>query len=326
MQKNDKNAGFLGRTFERIGFPSDNLAVNERDFIIYNNDSLSQLRLLPDDCIDCMVTSPPYYGLRDYNGGEDEIGREDTLQAYIDALRNVFHECQRVLKPDGTLWLNIGDSYSKGRKSHGEPPRGNLCGVPWRMALAMQDDGWNLISDIIWHKSRVLPEGTTARPSKCHEHIFMFALDAYEHTYNIDDIRVPLKEISLKRMESYDRHPDEKGTMRVVGSDRPLHPVGDRTKGRNIRDVWKFAPSNVSGIHFATFPLTLPEQCIKAGCVHGGIVLDPFSGSGMTGKAALLNGRKYVGIELNPDYIQHTVDDVLNEWMDDGRRPLFDDE
>lgn len=320
------NTKFAGKIFADYGFPTVNLTVNQHDFIIYNNDALKQLELLPDACIDCIVTSPPYYGLRNYDGGDDEIGQENTLQDYINSLYNVFHECKRVLKPNGTLWLNIGDSYSKGRKTHGEPPRGNLCGVPYKLAFALQDDGWNLISDIIWHKSRVLPEGVKSRPSKCHEHIFMFALDAYNHTYNIDDIRVPLTETSLNRIHAYENNKDtEHGTMRVYGSSKPLHPVGDTSKGRNIRDVWKFAPSNVSGIHFATYPIALPELCIKAGCTHGGIVLDPFSGSGMTGKAALSNNRKYVGIELNPDYIKLTTEDVLKDWMDDGKRSLFDD-
>lgn len=304
-------------------FPLDSLMVNETDFLIYNDDALSCLERMPDDSVDCIVTSPPYYGLRDYKGGDKEIGKEGTLQGFIDNLTAVFHECKRVLKNDGTLWLNIGDNVSKGRKSHGEPPRGNLNGVPWRLALSMQDDGWILMSDIIWHKTRVMPDGAKAKPSHCYEHIFMFTLDASHHTYNLDDIRVPLKEISIKRLMA--DKPSNKGTMRVVGSNRPLHAVGNIEKGRNIRDVWDMTVSNVNGIHYATFPFVLPERCIKAGCKHDGIVLDPFHGSGMTGKAALTLGRKYIGIELNPDYVKLSTETTLNDFMADGKQTLFNE-
>lgn len=299
--------------FSLADFTDANITFRNSDMLLYNNDCISQLRLLPSDSIDCIVTSPPYYGMRQYTEDDDrEIGREDTLPGFISALVDVFNECKRVLKDDGTLWLNIGDNVSKGRRNHQEPAAGNVNMVPARLALALQEDGWVLLSDVIWHKTRVLPDGARMKPSHCYEHIFMFALDAGVHTYNLEDIRVPLAESSVKRIEA--DKPTNKGTMRVVGSNKPLHAVGSIEKGRNIRDVWSFGPSNVNGIHYATFPYELPYRCIKAGCAHDGIVLDPFSGSGMTGKAAIDLGRRYVGIELNSDYIDYSVNDVLADY------------
>lgn len=288
----------------------------EPDVLLYQGDANALLKGLPDGAVDCVVTSPPYYNLRDYSGGEDEMGREETAQGYIDAMVALFHEVRRVLADDGTLWLNIGDTYSKGGRGDLAPAK-SLNGIPWRVAMGMTDDGWILRAENIWHKTRTLPDGATDRPSKAHEHVFMFT-KTERSTYNLDDIRVPLAPSSVKRLAADIEH--ERGTYRANGgSAKPLKPVGN-SAGRNIRDVWPICPSNSRGAHFATFPLELPTLCIKAGCRHGGVVLDPFSGSATTGVAALNTGRRYVGLELNPDYIDLSINKLHgyeSSWNDE---------
>lgn len=269
--------------------------------VIINLDCLDALRQFPDDSINCCVTSPPYYALRDY-GMEGQIGREETPELYIDRLTEVFREVRRVLAPNGTLWLNIADTYA-GKGDQGnciDPkyPRGrtgqskalnnkvegckpkDMIGIPWKLAFALRDDGWYLRSDIIWHKANPMPESVRDRPSRCYEHIFL---------------------LSKSRRYFYD-------------ADAISEPVKDIPKTRNRRDVWQINTFPFKGSHFAAFPPKLAETCILAGCPEGGVVLDPFFGSGTTGLAAKKLGRQYIGIELNPDYCKLAEKRIRGEF------------
>lgn len=286
-------------------------------------DALEQLRTLPDCSVNCIVTSPPYYGLRDY-GAEGQYGLEASPAEYVETMRAVFAEARRVLADDGTLWLNLGDSYaylpgSAGRQgSSGQradrttalPPK-NLLGIPWRTAFALQDDGWILRNEIIWHKPNAMPESVRDRLSVRHEHLFLLAKSPRYH-FNLDPIREPHVIGSGGRQRAAAR-----GTNDYADSDhkfRTRHRATDNgnsglatgsgynPNGRNPGDVWSIPTRPYPEAHFAVFPIELPLRCIKAGCRPGGTVLDPFSGSGTTGAAARQLGRRYVGIDLNPAY------------------------
>jgi site-specific DNA-methyltransferase (cytosine-N4-specific) len=254
--------------------------------MIFEGDVEAVLRRLPDACVQCIVTSPPYWGLRDY-ADADQIGLEPSLPHYIDRLRSVFAEARRVLKQDGVLWLNIGDGYTSGNRGWRAPDKKNparamsvrpdtpdglkpkdLLGIPWRLAFALQDDGWYLRSDIIWHKPNVTPESVKDRPTRAHEYLFM-----------------------LTRSERY--FYDREAIMEREGGGE-----------RNRRTVWSINTQPFPDAHFATFPPALVEPCILASTRPGDFVLDPFFGSGTSGLAAQRLDRGYVGIELRREYIE----------------------
>lgn len=284
------------------------------------------------------VTSPPYFGLRDY-GHEGQIGLEQTPEEYIAAMVEVFRCVRDVLADDGTLWLNLGDSYGSGKQ---------LLGMPWRVALALQSDGWVLRQDIIWHKPNPMPESVRDRCTKAHEYIFLLSkLERY--FYDLEASKEPAAASSIARwnqnvdaQRGSDRVPGKtNGTMKAVGGPRskadsfkrdgskreqaiPGQAVGthrpDReestydTAMRNRRSVWTVATRPYKGAHFATFPPALIDPCILAGSRPGDIVLDPFMGSGTTAAVAMLHGRQYLGCELNPEYgplQQQRIDETL---------------
>ncbi|MDB4421044.1 site-specific DNA-methyltransferase [Pseudomonadales bacterium] len=268
---------------------------------IFTGDSLASLKALPKNSIDCIVTSPPYYGQRDY-GMDGQIGNESKLEEYIENLVNIFNECKRVLKNSGSLWLNLGDKYNKG----------NLMGMPWRVALALQDEGWILRNDIIWHKPNAMPHSAKNRLTTDHEYIFFFTKKAKDYYYDQDAIREEHKTFSEdSKMKGGRNHFGKNGGTPEKGKnsgnsnlhdgrwDQAFHP-----NGRNKRTVWNVPLSKFRGAHFAVFPERLIEPCILAGCPKNGIVLDPFFGAGTTGFVASQQGRKYVGLELNPEYAE----------------------
>lgn len=295
---------------------------------LLHGDARDILASMPDRSVDCIVTSPPYYGLRDYEGGSREIGHEITPSEYVSRLAGVFHEARRILKDDGTLWVNIGDSYAgKIHPAHGgtsalggravqhrqgcaddgrtfDRPRKNLLGIPWRLAFAMQDDGWLLRSDIVWHKPNAMPESVSDRPTKSWEHIFLFA-KSERYWYDASAVRQPQSEATiqdLKHRHTFDNKGTNGGTRTDLARDRRDYIPADGK--RNMRDVWTIPTRPYPGAHFATYPIDLPLRCIQAGCRPGGVVLDPFSGSGTTGLAAAQLGHPYVGIDLNEEYLK----------------------
>ena len=299
--------------------------------VIINRDALCALRELPDESVHCCVTSPPYYALRDY-GLDAQIGREDTPEQYIDRLVAVFHELKRVLRPDGTFWLNIADTYcGTGSKSgHFDPkyPKGrngqqvsinhrapgckpkDLMGIPWLLALALRADGWYLRSSIIWYKANPMPESTRDRPSRCYEYVFLLT-KSKKYYYDGRPVAEPIAATTATRMKS-GVGKNNKYAATVPGQNQPQKINRQREKGaytaemilpiRNRRNVWQINTVPYRGGHFAAFPPKLAETCILAGCPVGGIVLDPFLGSGTTAAAAKQLDRRYIGIELNPEY------------------------
>lgn len=317
------------------------------DTTILVGDCREILKKLPDKSVDCCVTSPPYFGLRSYNM-DDQIGLENTYQEYVKEMVDVFAEVHRVLKDEGTLWLNLGDSYSGsgmgsanypesviGTKQEGNKgsatvkgrggmtyglQRKNLLGIPWRVAFALQDFSYILRQDIIWAKPTSLPEPVKDRCVKSHEYIFLFSKQPKYH-FDHKAIQEPCK------------YPGYLGILRSkTASDDSLVPqhtptiarqkeagVNSRTAGsdmRNKRSVWSVCPSQYSGAHFAVFPPELIRPCIKAGCPKGGTVLDPFAGSGTTGQVAIEEGCKSILIELNPDYVELIKQRVSQSFLE----------
>jgi DNA modification methylase len=270
---------------------------------------------IADNTVQCTVTSPPYYGLRDY-GVSGQLGLEQSPEEYVEKMVDVFREVKRVLRDDGTLWLNMGDSYASawasGRRSViGNPSRTNrrinisdglkekdLIGTPWRLALALQADGWWLRSDIIWHKPNPMPESVRDRPTKSHEYLFLLTKSA---RYYYDAEAIKEDSVGEWSIES------EWRKQRVMASGGALNGgTGNGTgihSGRNRRTVWTIPTAPYKGAHFATFPPALVEPCILAGSKPGDMILDPFCGSGTAGYVALRHGRRFVGLELNPAYI-----------------------
>ncbi|EGQ9125410.1 site-specific DNA-methyltransferase [Vibrio parahaemolyticus] len=265
--------------------------ISITDSTIFEGDALTVLRRIPSNTVRCVVTSPPYWGLRDY-GIEDQIGLEQSMQQFIHRLVAVFSEIKRVLTPDGTLWLNIGDGYTSGNRGYRAPDKKNparamgvrpdtpeglkpkdLLGIPWRLAFALQDDGWYLRSDIVWNKPNAMPESVKDRPSRSHEYLFMFT-----------------------KSERY-----------FYDSEAAKEPA-DNGKLRNRRSVWNIKTKGFSGAHFATFPTELVRPCILSSSQPGDYVLDPFFGSGTVGVVCREESRNYLGIELNPEYISIAVD------------------
>lgn len=247
-------------------------------------DCLDVLKTLPAESVNCCVTSPPYFNLRDY-GMPGQIGQEPTPEAYVARLVEAFREVRRVLTNDGTAWINLGDSYSN--KS--------LIGVPWMFAFAMKADGWILRSEVIWHKPNPMPEPAPDRPTRAHEQIFMLSPSA-KYWYD--------------RGSMQERVRDRRQAPRMFGSKNPTGTgrgdIGNMyvdTGTRNKRDVWTVPVSVTQDAHFATFPPDLIRPCVLAGCPVGGTVIDPFAGAGTTGLVALEEGRGFLGIELNPEYV-----------------------
>ncbi len=323
---------------------------------IHLGDVLKQLRLLPDGSVNCIVTSPPYWGLRDY-GVKGQLGAEATPSAYIRKMVVIFREAKRVLQSTGTLWLNIGDSYATNSGSYvhksaigkaayvskntesavlkrtkvvGGLKSKDLVGIPWMLAFALRKDGWFLRQDIIWHKPNPMPESVTDRCTKAHEYIFLFSKSA-KYFFDQETIKQPLAASSVSRLSQNleaqagsDRVPGKtNGAMKAVGGSKHKNLQYDgqkpssfhRTRNEggeewqpadgkaNKRSVWTVATMPFKDAHFATFPEALIVDCIKAGCPEGGVVLDPFFGSGTTGLVARKFNRNFIGIELNAAYI-----------------------
>lgn len=291
--------------------------MNNFENVILNGDALEMLKKIPDKSVHCCVTSPPYWGLRDY-GVENQIGQEETPQEYVKKLVVIFREVWRVLRDDGTLWVNLGDTYAANRPNGNSPPTNtrnkhghygkmilseglkpkDLVGIPWRVAFALQDDGWYLRSDIIWHKPNAMPESVRDRPTKSHEYIFLFSKSP-KYYYDAKSIEEPAKWERWGKQTTKKRNP---GTMSWV-QDKSKEEL-QRRKTKNKRTVWSVSTKPYKGAHFAVYPPELIEPCVLAGCPEGGIVLDPFFGSGTTGQVAIQNKRKYIGIELNQEYVE----------------------
>lgn len=307
--------------------------VDEMKNVILQGNSLEVLKELPDCIVDCCVTSPPYYGLRDY-GCDGQIGLEESPDKFIEKLVAVFHEVKRVLKDDGTLWLNIGDSYwgsgsrgydftgkwsdaskmqsnSKGTENLSNIPKlvgttdtgiknKDLVGIPWMLAFALRTDGWYLRQDIIWRKPNPMSESVKDRCTKAHEYIFLLSKkpNYYFDYTEIQETAVTCETVRNKHAEWYQAD-YAKGDRFSEGE----HVYGKDGK-RNRRDVWSVPVKPTKEAHFATFPEELIKPCILAGSRVGGVVLDPFFGSGTTGRVAQMLNRNYIGIELNPEYIE----------------------
>lgn len=277
---------------------ADLFAPDARASALIEGDAAAVLAKFPADSIQCSVTSPPYWSLRDYNIA-GQIGLEASLEDYVDRLVAVFEEVRRVLRPDGTLWLNIGDSYTSGGRTWRAPDKKNpiramdtrpatppglkpkdLIGVPWRLAFALQKAGWYLRADIIWNKPNCQPESVKDRPTRSHEYVFLFSKSEH-YEYAHDQLRGP--------------------------------------NGRNSRTVWDINTQPYPEAHFATFPAALVEPCLAAGSTRNSLVLDPFIGSGTTGVVAREMSRRFIGVELNPGYIQIARDrlqGVSGRWLD----------
>ena len=309
--------------------------------VVIQGDCIEGLRTLPDASVHCCCTSPPYWGLRDY-GHDGQIGLEPTPQAYVERMVEVFREVRRVLRDDGTLWLNLGDSYAaarggtsmpaetlaggvsgrgdivakRGRESGYTPHRDpaahglkhkDLVGIPWRVAFALQADGWWLRQDIIWHKPNPMPESVRDRCTKAHEYVFLLT-KSDRYYYDAGAVSEPVASV---------RGPGNKRPLKGVDEDGQkhrtragLHLSAERWRehgpptSRNRRSVWTITTKPYSGAHFAVMPPDLVQPCILAGCPEGGTVLDPFAGSGTTLAVAAELGRNGIGCELNPEYIE----------------------
>lgn len=311
-------------------------------------DALEQLRLLPADSVHCCVTSPPYYGLRDY-GVAGQIGLEPSPDEYVAALVAVFREVRRVLRRDGTLWLNIGDSYAntgnkgqdfsasnvgyggRGRSAIGGQPvkaipcgikPKDLIGIPWMLAFALRADGWWLRQDIIWSKPNPMPESVTDRCTKAHEYLFLLS-QSERYWFDADAIAEPLAAKSAERYGYFFGGAKSEALIEAnkTGIGQRTRVAGSRSVpvNRNKRSIWTVTSEPFPEAHFATFPPALIEPCILAGCPKGGIVLDPFGGAGTTGLVADRLGRDAVLIELNPLYAAMAERRI---WHDG---PLFTD-
>lgn len=312
---------------------------------LYCGDALETLKRLPDESVHCCVTSPPYYGLRDY-GVEGQLGLEQTPDEYIAKMVEVFREVRRVLRSDGTLWLNIGDSYDgsgKGRNADGTHQGGgkqgtskgsiegsisktvtggackakDLIGIPWMLAFALRSDGWWLRQDIIWAKPNPMPESVHDRCTKSHEYIFMLS-KSVKYFYDAESVKEPAVSTEIKKFTDCGQDKQRGHSRRHAGFNgryaQRLQEEGAPTL-RNRRSVWHVTTKPYQGAHFAVFPPDLIEPCILAGCPTDGAVIDPFAGSGTTGMVASMHNRNSVLIELNPQYCELIKERVTGGWQ-----------
>ena len=298
---------------------------------VIKGDCIESLKKLDDQSINTCITSPPYWGLRNYNDEEKQLGMEDTPEDFVKNLVQVFREIKRVLRNDGTVWLNLGDSYGqqKGKgfnanakegyivsrrkelqKKQGNinvktnlPPK-NLIGIPWRVVLALQQDGWYLRQDIIWHKPNPMPESIKDRCTKAHEYIFLLSK---RPKYYFDNEAIKEDCVGKDERKWADSY-EKAGSIKQGETNANIKRTKRYSKHggfkRNKRSVWTVTTKPFKGAHFATFPMDLIEPCVLAGCPVGGTVLDPFAGSGTTGIVAAGNDRNAILLELNEDYIQ----------------------
>lgn len=305
---------------------------------ILTGDALEQLGILPDKSVNCFVTSPPYYNLRDY-GADGQIGLEKTPEEYIQKLVEVFREARRVLRDDGTLWINIADSYAgsgKGRNADGTynkksskskqvtnkgcvegyltkttletiyKPK-DLIGIPWMLAFALRADGWYLRQEIIWAKPNPMPESVRDRCTKSHESIFLLS-KSRKYYFDANAIAEPVTASTVARSSPQKDAPRYGGNKYTATPDKFFRTKSgnayDFRPYRNKRDVWTVTTKPFKGAHFATFPPDLIEPCILAGCPRGGTVCDMFGGSGTVGVVARAHGRNAILIDLNPEYTE----------------------
>jgi DNA modification methylase len=286
------------------------------NFEVKQGDCLEVLKTLPEESIDCCITSPPYWGLRDY-GMEAQIGLEKSPYQYVSNIVSVFRGVRKALKNCGTIWVNIGDSYSskpierENTTTTSSIPPKSLIGIPWMVAFALQADGWVLRQDIIWHKPNPMPEGVTDRCTKAHEYIFLMSKSTKYYFCN---------ESIQEKCTTCEGRPSGIVRDRVYGYDSKQSKLGKSRGGketpepttRNKRSVWSVNVDTYKDAHFAVFPKQLIEPCVLAGCPKDGVVLDPFGGSGTTAEVAIENGRNAILIELNPDYIELAKTRVRN--------------
>ena len=311
--------------------------------VIHIGDCLESLRAMPAESVQTCVTSPPYFGLRDY-GVDGQIGLEATPDAFVARLVDVFREVRRVLRDDGTLWLNLGDSYNAGRdgghaggakqasltRHNGIARSGanvvslkpkDLIGIPWRVAFALQADGWYLRQDIIWHKPNPMPESVTDRCTKAHEYVFLLSKSA-RYYFDSEAIKEPVQSSkgNGKSFRGGGSYTGGNSFANSAAKDRATHGNAPNETGlRNRRSVWTVSTAPFKGAHFATFPPDLIEPCVLAGSPVGGVVLDPFGGSGTTAGVAIKHGRRAVLCELNPEYaamIPARIASIAGETID----------
>ena len=311
-------------------------------------DVLTRIKEIPDQTVQCVVTSPPYWGLRDY-GHDGQLGLEPTPEAYVENMVAVFREVRRILKDDGVLWLNLGDSYARGTKADRQQssnpgvgsnspeaqnsvprigtPEGlktkDLVGIPWRVAFALQADGWWLRQDIIWHKPNPMPESVTDRCTKAHEYIFLLSKSQsyYYHSTAIDEPAMTAPGATWEERKAAGAVAGNvvvgdgyrNGTQRVVHGKGVTSNLTRQDGRRNRRSVWTIPTRPFRGAHFAVMPEALCEPPILATSRENDLILDPFTGSGTVATVALRHGRNYLGIELNPDYTQIAVDRINND-------------
>jgi site-specific DNA-methyltransferase (adenine-specific) len=317
--------------------------------MILIGDVRERLKELPDQSVNCCVTSPPYWGLRDY-GNDGQIGLEHQPGAFIAELVQVFGEVKRVLRDDGTLWVNMGDSYASTKEGNTNGTAGkvkqkagvndntrkrtipdglkakDLVGIPWMLAFALRADGWYLRQDIIWHKPNPMPESVTDRCTKSHEYIFLLS-KSRQYYFDNKAMREPNADPKRTNYKPGKRAYAEGNTEQIPGSRTrrndgfQAYADGKIPVGRNKRSVWTVTTRPFRGAHFATFPPALIEPCILAGCPEGGTVLDPFFGAGTTGLVAQRHNRKWIGCELNPEYAaiaQTRIEAEANLFTDNG--------
>lgn len=325
----------------------------DRDIMLYEGHAVEVARWFAPQSVQAIVTSPPYYGLRNY-GHDDQVGTEKSLEDYVAHLVDIFHALRPAVADDGLLWLNLGDTYSgraNGARAESSQdrrralraarpsttaaaPAKNLLGVPWRVAFALQADGWILRSEVIWHKPNPMPESVKDRPTKAHEHFFMFAKSS-RYYYDAAAISDPLAPSSVKRLA--ENVSAQTGSLRGNGEGKVVKALAPRFGGTkhanddtdhrasgneykgggraNKRDVWTIGGAGFKGAHFAVMPPELARPPILCSSRPGDIILDPFSGSGTTGMVALQEGRRYLGIDVSADYL-----DLSLETRFKGRR------
>jgi DNA modification methylase len=299
--------------------------MNDGGVSVLVGDALDVLRTLPNGMAQCCVTSPPYYGLRDY-GVAGQIGLEDSPEGYVARVVQVFREVRRVLRDDGTLWLNLGDSYASPTRGSGgtssAKPK-DILGIPWMVAFALRADGWYLRADIIWHKPNPMPESVQDRPTKAHEYVFLLTKSP-SYFYDADAIKELPAESSVSAYKTALSNPrDDReyqhDSQTRMGKRSPNRMWSDPQSlrrlmtGRNARDVWTIPTQPYNGAHFAIMPPALAERCIKAGSRPGDTVLDPFGGAGTTGLVATRLGRRAILCELNPEYARLACERIRDD-------------